>query len=147
MATRKKITPAPVVLTPEQIEAQARRSAALDAHASEREDLLRRAQVIAERLCPGRVFGRQICDGFGVTFGDPEAPRLSFCGPGTVEMCVELNMFSRLSGSDDFAPPSLRFLPRAYSLGYSDGIESAEAQGRALIEAAQFARTLLALLA
>ena len=47
----------------------------------------------------------------------------------------------------DFDPPALRFLPRAYSLSCSDGIDGAEAQGRALIEAAAFARTLTALLA
>ncbi len=48
---------------------------------------------------------------------------------------------------DDFGPPSLRFLPRAYSLSCSEGIDGAEAQGRALIDAAAFARTLTTLLA
>lgn len=147
MATSKKTTPAPVVLTPEQIEEAARRNAAADAYVAAREDLLRRAHAIAEKLHPGRVHSHSIGDCFTVMFGDPGAARLSFAGPGIVEMCVELSTWSRASGTDNFAPPSLRFLPRAYSLSCSEGIDGAEAQGRALIEAAGFARTLLALLA
>ena len=145
--TRKKTTPTPVTLTPEQIEAKARRDAAADAYVAAREDLLRRAQAIAERLHPGRVFLHSIGDCFSVMFGANDAPRLSFAGPGVVEMCVELTTWSRASDSNDFDPPALRFLPRAYSLSCSDGIDGAEAQGRALIEAAAFARTLTALLA
>jgi hypothetical protein len=144
---RKKIQPAPIVLTPEQREAQDRRNAAADAHVAAREDLLRRAQSIAEKLHAGRVYSHSIGDCFSIMFGDSGAPRLSFAGGGIVEMCVELNTFSRAPGSDEFDPPSLRFLPRAYSLSCSEGIDGAEAQGRALIEAAAFARTLLALLA
>ena len=62
-------------------------------------------------------------------------------------MTVELTTRSHASDSNDFDPPSLRFLPRAYSLSCSEGIDGAEAQGRALIDAAAFARTLTALLA
>ena len=145
MATRKKPAPAPIVLTPEQIEANARRNAAADAYVAAREDLLRRAQAIAEKLHPGRVYGHSIGECFSVMFGDPAAPRLSFAGPGVVEMTVELTTRSRASDSNDFDPPSLRFLPRAYSLSCSEGIDGAEAQGRALIDAAAFARTILAL--
>ena len=145
---RKTTKPAPpIILTPEQIEAQARSEAAADAYVAAREDLLRRAQAIAERLHPGRVFLHSIGDCFSVMFGANDAPRLSFAGPGVVEMTVELTTWSRPEGSNDFGPPSLRFLPRAYSLSCSDGIDGAEAQGRALIEAAAFARTLTALLA
>ncbi len=147
MATRKKPAPAPIVLTPEQIEANARRNAAADAYVAAREDLLRRAQAIAEKLHPGRVYGCSIGECFSVMFGDRAAPRLSFTGPGVVEMTVELTTWSRASDSNDFDPPSLRFLPRAYSLSCSEGIDGAEAQGHALIEAAQFGRTILALLA
>ena len=139
MATRKKPAPAPIVLTPEQIEANARRNAATDAYVAAREDLLRRAQAIAEKLHPGRVYGHSIGECFSVMFGDPAAPRL------VVEMTVELTTRSRASDSNDFDPPSLRFLPRAYSLSCSEGIDGAEAQGRALIDAAAFARTILTL--
>lgn len=140
-------TATPVVLTPEQIEARAARDAAADAYVSAREELLHRAHVIAEKLHPGRVYLHGVGDCFSVMFGANDAPRLSFAGPGVVEMLVELTTWSRPSGSDDFDPPALRFLPRAYSLSCSDGIVGAEAQGRALIDSASFARTLLALLA
>lgn len=148
MPARKKTTsPAPIILTPEQVEAQARREERNAAYLAAREDLLSRAQAIAEKLHPGRVRLHGVGDCFSVMFGANDAPRLSFAGPGVVEMCVELTTWSRMSGSDDFDPPALRFLPRAYSLSCSEGIDGAEAQGRALIEAASFARTLLALLA
>ncbi len=139
MATRKKPAPAPIVLTPEQIEANARRNAAADAYVAAREDLLRRAQAIAEKLHPGRVYSHSIGDCFSVMFGDPAAPRL------IVEMTVELTTRSRASDSNNFDPPSLRFLPRVGALSCSEGIDGAEAQGRALIDAAAFARTILAL--
>ena len=142
-----RTTPAPAPLTPEQIEAKARREAAADAYAAAREDLLTRAQAIAEKLHPGRVYLHSIGDCFSVMFGDNSAPRMTFAGPGVVELGVELSTWSLPQGSDEFDPPSLRFLPRAYSLSCSDGLDGAEAQGRALIEAAGFARTLLALLA
>lgn len=145
---RKTIKPAPpVILTPEQIEANARRDAAADAYVAAREDLLCRAQAIAEKLHPGRVHLHSVGDCFSVMFGDNNAPRLSFAGPGVVELCVELTTWSRMQDLIEFAPPSLRFLPRAYSLSCSDGIDGAEAQGRALLDAAAFARTLIALIA
>jgi len=145
--TASRTTPAPPPLTPEQFEAKARREAAANAQVAASKDLLTRAQAIAEKLHPGRVYLHRIGDGFSVMFGDPGAPRLSFAGPGVVEMCVELSTWSRVTDSVEYAPPSLRFLPRAYSLSCSEGIDGAEAQGRALIESASFARTLLALLA
>lgn len=149
MATRKKTTsPAPIILTPEQVEAQARREERNDAYLATRESLISRAHALTEKLHPGRVYSHSAgLESFSVMFGDSSAPRLSFAGPGVVEMCVELTTWSRLPDSDEFAPVSLRFLPRAYSLSCSEGIDGAEAQGRALIEAASFARTLLALLA
>lgn len=145
---RKTTKPAPpVVLTAEQIAEKQRRDAAADAYVAAREDLLRRAQTIAEKLHPGRVFLHSIGDCFSVMFGDNNAPRLSFPWPGVVEMCVELTTWSRLADSHEFSPPALRFVPRAHSLSCSDGVDGAEAQGRALIDAAAFARTLTALLA
>ena len=56
MPARKKTTsPAPIILTPEQVEAQARREERNAAYLAAREDLLSRAQAIAEKLHPGRV--------------------------------------------------------------------------------------------
>ena len=148
MAARKKTTsPTPIILTPEQVEAQARRDERNDAYLATRESLISRAHALAEKLHPGRVYSHSAgLESFSVMFGDSSAPRLSFAGPGVVEMCVELTTWSHLPDSDEFVPVSLCFLPRAY-LSCSDGVDGAEAQGRALIDAARFARTLLALLA
>ncbi len=81
-------------LTPEQVEAQARR----------------------EVLHPGRVFTYTHDEGFTVMFGE-------------------------------FLPPTLRIAPRSYSLGSDATLDTCEALGRSLIEAAAFGRTLLALTA
>lgn len=152
MATRKKTTaPAPVILTPEQIEAQARREAEHEAHCAAREALITKARGLAEAIRPGRVvvYDHDF-NHFAVMFGDPSAPRCSFAGPGIVELSVDLAHWSFRSDSanaTDLTPPALRFTPRCYSLGSSDGIDGCEAQGRALIEAAAFARMLQALTA
>jgi len=137
MTTRKKST-APVVLTPEQVEARARRNA----YVAAREDLVCRALALAEKLHPGRVHPyRSVGEGFAVMFG-PE-PLFTFHGPGLVELQVEL----AIEGSDDFEPPSLRFAPRSFSLESGASMVYCEAVGRALIDAAALARTLTLLTA
>ena len=74
-------------------------------------------------------------------------PLFTFRGPGLVELQVELSMWERLPESDEFAPASLRFTPRAFSMGSNAAMQHCEAVGHALISAAAFARTLTALLA
>ncbi len=148
MARTKKTTPAPVALTPEQVEAQARREAARDAYQATREALIGQALALAEKLAPGRVYTyRSAPEDFTVMFGvTGSSDRYgSFRGPGLVELSVDISCWARIEDTDAFAPSTLRFTPRAYSLSSSDGLEVCEAQGRALIEAAAFGRTLLAL--
>jgi hypothetical protein len=139
--------PAPIVLTPEQIEAATAREKRYSAHQAAREDLINRAHALAEKLHPGRVtrWPGHAREDFSVMFGDPNVRCFGYSGGGIVEMCVELVTWSRVPGSDEFAPPALRFRPRSYSLDADDGIDGCEAQGRALVEAAAFARALLAL--
>lgn len=137
--------PEPAPLTPEQIAAQAEIDAAwnrVDARVSEMRDA---ALSIAEKLYPGRVHRPALDTHFYITFG-PEGERpLGFAGPGAVEMQVDID----LRGINSEAlragtlPTKLRFQPRAYSL--SGGIEEAESQGKALLEAVQAARLLSAL--
>lgn len=129
-------------LTPEQLAAQAEIDAAwsrVDARVSEMRDA---ALHIADKLYPGRVHRSALDSHFYITFG-PEGDRpLGFAGPGAVEMQVEVD----LRGINSEAlragtlPTKLRFQPRAYSL--SGGIEEAEIQGKALLEAVQAARLL-----
>ncbi len=146
--TRKKNTPAPVVLTPEQIEARAARDARAAAYEAARNELVGRALALAERLCPGRVHAyRSAGEGFAVMFGECPELLFTFRGPGLVELQVELSMWERLPESDEFAPASLRFTPRAFSMGSDAAMQHCEAVGHALINAAAFARTLTALLA
>lgn len=145
---RKKTAPAPVVLTPEQVEAQAAREARNAAYEAAREDLVRRALTLAERLHPGRVHAyRSVGEGFAVMFGDSTEPLFTFRGPGLVELQVELAMWTRIEGSDDFEPPALRFTPRSFSLGSGASMVHCEAVGRALIDAAALAHTLTLLTA
>lgn len=148
--TRKKTTPAPVALTPEQIAAQAARDARNDAYVAAREALLSAAMGLAERLNPGRVYTyghiSGTPDNFTVMFGPTSSTRFgSFRGPGLVELSVDLSCRKRVEGTDDFEPPTLRFSPRTYSLSTDDGLEVCEAQGKALLDAAALGRTLLAL--
>ena len=75
-----------------------------------------------------------------VMFGDAEH-RLGLAGPGLVELRIEPAPMVR------GATPRLRCSPRAYSLGSDASLDSCEAQGAALVAAAQFGRALLALLA
>lgn len=146
-----RATPAPAPLTPEQIEARAAREVRITAYEAARDDLVGRALALAEKLCPGRVHAyRSTGDGFAVMFGESPELLFTFRGPGLVELQVELGMWERVEGTDDFAPVSLRFTPRAFSMGRGStrrgaAMEHCEAVGRALIDAAAFARTLLAL--
>ena len=143
---RRKSTPAPVVLTPEQLEAQARREARNDAYQAARCALINKARELAERLHPGRVFTYAHDEGFTVMFGDPNDTRLTgYRGPGNLELRVDLSTWARLEGSDEFLPPTLRIHPRSYSLGSEVTLDQCEALGRSMIEAAAFGRTLLAL--
>lgn len=144
--TKKTPAPAPIVLTPEQIEARAAREARVAAYEAARNDLVGRALTLAEKLCPGRVHAyRSAGEGFAVMFGECPEMLFTFRGPGLVELQVELGMWERVADADDFAPASLRFTPRAFSMGSGAAMEYCEAVGRALIEAASFARTLQAL--
>ena len=141
--TRKPRAPAPAVLTPEQLEAQARREARNDAYVAARASA---AMGLAERLNPGRVHTYAHDEGFTVMFGDPTSTHLTgYRGPGNLELRVDLSSWTRIEGTDDFSPPTLRFTPRSYSLGSDATLEHCEALGRSMIEAATFGRTLLAL--
>lgn len=146
MARTRKITPAPVVLTPEQVEANARRQAANDAHEAATTALIEGALALATKLRGDRVvaYGANI-DHFAVMFGDPTGPRSHFGGPGCVELSVGVTYRTRDEATGLLVPPALRFTPRSYSLGSEEGIDACEALGRALVEAACFARTLQAL--
>ena len=144
--TRKPRAPAPAVLTPEQLEAQARREARNDAYVAAREALITKARGLAELLHPGRVYTYAHDEGFTVMFGDPTSTHLTgYRGPGNLELRVDLSSWTRIEGTDDFSPPTLRFTPRSYSLGSDATLEHCEALGRSMIEAATFGRTLLAL--
>ena len=144
--TRKPRTPAPVVLTPEQLEAQARREARNDAYLAAREALITKARGLAELLHPGRVYTYAHDEGFTVMFGDPTSTHLTgYRGPGNLELRVDLSTWGRVEGSDEFLLPALSIHPRSYSLGSEATLDTCEALGRSLIEAAAFGRTLLAL--
>ena len=144
--TRKPRTPAPVVLTPEQVEAQARRETRNDAYVAAREALITKARGLTELLRPGRVYSYARDEGFTVMFGDPTSTHLTgYRGPGNLELRVDLSTWGRVEGTDDFLPPTLRVSPRSYSLGSDVTLDICEALGRSMIEAAAFGRTLLAL--
>ena len=141
-----KPTPAAIVLTPEQLEAQARREARTDAYCAARTALINKARELAERLHPGRVFTYQHDEGFTVMFGDPsERPMLGYRGPGNLELRVDISPWARQEGSDEFLPPTLRIHSRSYSSGSDVTLDLCEALGRSMIEAAAFGRTLIAL--
>ena len=144
--TRKPRAPAPAVLTPEQLEAQARREARNDAYVAARASLLSAAMGLAERLNPGRVYTYAHDEGFTVMFGDPTSTHLTgYRGPGNLELRVDLSSWGRVEGSDEFLLPTLRFTPHSYSLDSDTTLKHCEALGRSMIEAAAFGRTLLAL--
>ena len=138
---RKTTKPAkPVILTPEQIEAQARRETRANEYQSAREALISEAHVLAEKMRPGRVHRFvKYGENFSVMFGAVDGPR------GSVEVNVELGPWGRLPDSDEFRPVAIEVSLRTCSL--NGDIDGAEAQGRARIDAAAFARTLTALLA
>lgn len=142
--SRKKTPPAPVVLTPEQLAAQAARDARNDAYVAAREALLSAAMGLAERLQPGRVYTYANDEGFTVMFGDT-AHQPGYRGPGNLELRVDLSSWARIEGSDEFTPPTLRFTPRCYSLGSDATLDTCDALGHSLIAASTFGRTLLAL--
>jgi hypothetical protein len=144
--TRKPRTPIPVALTPEQIEAQARREARNDAYVAAREALINKARGLAELLHPGRVHAYPRDEGFTIMFGDPTSTHLTgYRGPGNLELRVDLSTWARIEGTDEFSAPTLRISPRSYSLGSDVTLDHCEALGRSMIEAAHFGRTLLAL--
>lgn len=144
--TRKPRTPAPVALTPEQLAAQAVREARNDAYVAAREALINKARGLTELLHPGRVYTYARDEGFTVMFGDPTSTHLTgYRGPGNLELRVDLSTWGRVEGSDEFLPPTLRVSPRSYSLGSEATLDTCEALGRSMIEAAAFGRTLIAL--
>ena len=114
MPARKKTTsPAPIILTPEQVEAQARREERNAAYLAAREDLLSRAQAIAEKLHPGRVHLHGVGDCFSVMTRDYPS-HLPF-PPTTPEMLAALEQLKEtvkradikiLLGKDPLPPPN-----------------------------------------
>ncbi len=110
------------------------------------ESLISRAREIAARLV-GRDRIHEFSTGaFAVMFGSTGSHGFSLAGPGLVELRIEPERptLRALAGGE---APQLRCSPRAYSLGTYATLDSCEAQGAALVAAAQFGRTLLALLA
>ena len=144
---RTKKTPAPAVQTPEQAAARAARETREAAYDAACDALIMKALSIAERLQPGRVFVAPYDRGFAVMFGDPEHATHSagYRGPGNLELTIDLCLRTRQEGSECFVAPTLRCSPRSYSLGSDATLETCEALGRSLLEAAAFGRTLLAL--
>lgn len=142
---RKKTTPAPVVLTPEQLAAQAARDARNDAYVAARLALITKARELAEKLSPGRVFTyTSTNDMFIVMFGEAQKDLSTFRGPGMLEFQVELSHWTRVEGSDEFESPTLRFGTRGFTSSGGD-LQHCEALGHALLDAAALGRTLLAL--
>ena len=146
-SSRKRRTPAPVVPTAEQLEAQALREARHDAYQAAREALLNAAQALAERLQPGRVtrYRTPLSPDFSIMFGVSTDPLITMAGPGLVELQVRLSHWERLPDSDEYVAPSLTFTPRSFSLGSSCTLEHCAALGQALLDAATCGRTILAL--
>ncbi len=110
------------------------------------EALISRAREIAARLVGrDRVHGLST-GAFAVMFGATDRHGFSLAGPGLVELRIEPERptWRALTGSE---APQLRCSPRAYSLGTDATLDRCEAQGAALVAAAQFGRNLLALLA
>ena len=149
---KKTVTPAPTP-TPEQLVERARQHAFLDKMQDREEALLARASRIAGLMGVSVVSSSGLLLGFGV---DPRRTTLSgnMVTPGAalVELrvrCVELNGAQLRAVVEPGAPeyrPTLTCKPSAYSLGSDATLDSAEAQGHALLEAVRFGRTLLALL-
>lgn len=109
------------------------------------ETLVGRALELAARLVGrDRIHGLST-GAFAVMFGATDRQGLSLAGPGLVELRIEPTRPS-LRAVVGGEAPQLRCSPRAYSLGTDATLDSCEAQGAALVAAAQFGRTLLALL-
>ena len=150
---KKTVTPAPTP-TPEQLVEDRRVIAVIDAMQRREEALLARAKRTAGLMGVQVITSSgDLLLGFGV---DPRRTTLSgnMVTPGAalVELrvrCVELNGAQLRAVVEPGAPeyrPTLACKPSAYSLGSDATLDSAEAQGHALLEAARFGRTLLALL-
>lgn len=142
---KKTVTPAPT-LTPEQVAETARQRARLDEMCAAEEALLGRAKRIAG-LMGVTVASAGTYGDLLLSFGRGNGGVLS----GLVELrvfCVNLTseqVRAALVPGAEYRP-TLACKPSAYSLGSDASLDSAEAQGHALLEAARFGRTLLALL-
>lgn len=115
------------------------------AHDLATEALNSRALEIAARLVDRARIHKLSTGAFAVMFGSTDSHGLSLAGPGLVELRVEPASTSWRALASGEAP-QMRCSPRAYSLGTDATLDSCEAQGAALVAAAQFGRTLLALL-
>lgn len=142
---KKTVTPAPT-LTPEQLVEERRVIAVIDAMQRREEALLARAKRTAGLMGVQVITSSgDLLLGFGVDPG-----RASYTPLVELRVrCVELNGAQLRAVVEPGAPeyrPTLTCKPSAYSLGSDATLDSAEAQGHALLEAVRFGRTLLALL-
>jgi hypothetical protein len=143
--TKKPVTPTPTP-TPEQLVERARQQARLDEMCAAVETLLARAKRTAGLMGVQVITSSgDLLLGFGV-----DLSRTSYTPLVELRVrCAELTGAQLRAAMEPGAPeyrPTLTCKPSAYSLGSDATLDSAEAQGRALLEAAQFGRTLLALL-
>ena len=141
---KKTVTPAPTP-TPEQLVERARPPALPDKMQDREEALLARASRIAGLMGVSVVSSSDLLLGFGV-----DLSRTSYTPLVELRVrCVETSGAQLRAAMEPGAPeyrPTLACKPSAYSLGSDATLDSAEAQGHALLEAARFGRTLLALL-
>ena len=115
-----------------------------DARDAEIAAFLGRARELAARLgC--RVVDQGDHRAFCVMFG--EGPQRLLAGPGSLELRIEAEhaRVEAADGSSTYRLAPLKVTPRAYSLDNRTTVDELEAHGRALVEAARFTRTLLAL--
>lgn len=143
--TKKPVTPA-LLPTPEGAAEIARQHAVLDAMSDAGDALLSKARRMAGLMGVQVITSSgDLLLGFGV-----DLSRTSYTPLVELRIrCVELTGAQLRAVVEPGAPeyrPTLTCKPSAYSLGSDATLDSAEAQGRALLEAAQFGRTLLALL-
>lgn len=150
--TKKPVTPA-LLPTPEEVAEIARQHAVLDAMSAAGDALLSKARRMARLMGVSVVSSGDLLLGFGVDLSRPTlSGGMVTPGAALVELrvrCAELTATQLRAAMEPGAPeyrPTLTCKPSAYSLGSDATLDSAEAQGRALLEAAQFGRTLLALL-
>ena len=141
----KTVTPTPTP-TPEQLVERARQQARLDEMCAAEETLLARAKRTAGLMGVQVITSSgDLLLGFGV-----DLSRTSYTPLVELRVrCVETSGAQLRAAMEPGAPeyrPTLTCKPSAYSLGSDATLDSAEAQGHALLEAARFGRTLLALL-